>query len=79
MTKLSDILSDNTLKNIAENTIKKGDVYRIRMNREDGIIPKNGADSRNKFFVVLGFDSFGNAYGGVIVNSKNAELTPGFR
>lgn len=32
MTKLSDILSDNTLKNIAENTIKKGDVYRIRMN-----------------------------------------------
>lgn len=76
MTKLSDILSDNTLKNIAENTIKKGDVYRIRMNREDGIIPKNGADSRNKFFVVLGFDSFGNAYGGVIVNSTINRKVP---
>ena len=32
MKKLSDILSDNTLKNIAEKKIKKGDVYRIRIN-----------------------------------------------
>lgn len=69
MTKLFESLKDDTLKKLAKNTVRVGDVYRIKMGRDNGIIPKGGDDSRNKFFVVLGFDANGNAYGGVIVNS----------
>lgn len=47
-----------------------GDVYKITMRREDGITPKDGYDTRDKFFVVLGFDGEGCAWGGVVVNSK---------
>ena len=36
----------------------------------NGIKPKAGDKSRNKYFIVLGFDSEGNAYGGVIINSE---------
>lgn len=76
MTKLFDLLDDNSLKDIAQNTIKIGDVFRIKMNRKNGIIPKQGDDSRNKFFIVLGFDSEGNIYGGVIINSSINQRVP---
>ncbi|MDR2449838.1 MAG: hypothetical protein LBD52_07765 [Prevotellaceae bacterium] len=39
------------------------------MDETDGITPKPGNDSRNKYFIVLGFDTDGNVYGGVIFNS----------
>lgn len=70
MTKLFDILDENSAKNIAKKSIKIGNVYRIKMDRQNGIKPKPGASSRNKFFIVLGFDNEGNAYGGVIINSN---------
>lgn len=62
MIKLADFLSKSELDNIAKQAIRIGDVYRIEMNRANGITPKAGDDSRNKFFVVLGFDAEGNAY-----------------
>lgn len=46
------------------------------MTPQDGITPKVGDDSRNKFFVVLGFDDRGNIYGGVIINSKINQNVP---
>lgn len=70
MTKLFDILDENSAKNIAKKSIKIGNVYRIKMDGQNGIKPKSGASSRNKFFIVLGFDNEGNAYGGVIINSN---------
>lgn len=76
MTKLSDLLDDNSLKNIAKKTIKVGDVFCINMDQRNGIIPKKGDDSRNKFFIVLGFDSEGNIYGGVIINSNINQRIP---
>lgn len=76
MTKLSDLLDDNSLKAIAKKTIKVGDVFRINMDQRNGIIPKKGDDSRNKFFIVLGFDSEGNIYGGVIINSNINQNIP---
>lgn len=33
--------------------VRLGDVYKIELSRADGIIPKNGYDTRDKFFVVL--------------------------
>lgn len=70
MTKLFDILDENSAKNIAKESIKIGNVYRIKMDEQNGIKPKPGTSSRNKFFIVLGFDNEGNAYGGVIINSN---------
>lgn len=46
------------------------------MNQKNGIIPKKGDDSRNKFFIVLGFDSEGNIYGGLIINSNINQRVP---
>lgn len=72
------VRSDNSA--LSRAGIKIGQVFRVEMTRENGIIPKQGDTSRNKFFVVLGFDSEGNIYGGVIFNSAiNQHLTVGLR
>ena len=76
MTKLSELLGDGFIKDIAGKTVKVGDVFRIKMDRTNGIIPKKGDASRNKFFIVLGFDSDGNVYGGVIINSNINQRIP---
>lgn len=56
--------------------VRLGDVYKIELSRADGIIPKNGYDTRDKFFVVLGFDEQGNVYGGILFNSKINQNLP---
>jgi hypothetical protein len=76
--KISDALNDDELANIAANTIKIGDVYLITMTEVNGITPKPGDNSRNKYFVVLGFDSNGVVYGGVIINSQINKNLPGY-
>lgn len=48
----------------------KGSIHYIAMDQANGITPKNGYPSRNKFFVILGWDDKGNAYGGVVFNSR---------
>ena len=60
--------------------VKIGNVYRISMTEEDGVKPKAGDKSRNKFFIVLGFDNDGTVYGGVIINSEiNKHLPPNIK
>lgn len=67
--KFSDALSRENLSKLAVRTVKTGDVYEMTMTELNGIKPKVGDVSRNKYFIVLGFDSNGVAYGGVIINS----------
>ena len=69
MIKLADYISKNNLSELTKHTIEVGDVYRIKMDQTNGIVPKAGDDYSNKYFIVLGFDTEGNAYGGVIINS----------
>lgn len=69
MTKIGDLLNAEDKARLAVRTINIGDVFFIPMTRDEGITPKDGDDYRNKFFVVLGFDGEGNAYGGVVINS----------
>ena len=68
--KISDALNDEELTRLASHTISVGDVYEITMTEANGIIPKVGFSSRDKYFIVLGLDSNGVAYGGVIINSR---------
>lgn len=76
--KISDALSEDALSRLAARTVKIGDVYEITMTEANGIKPKHGDSSRNKYFVVLGFDSNGIAYGGVIINSRININLPGY-
>lgn len=76
MMKISDALNDEELLKLAKRTVEIGDVYRMKMTEANGIRPKDGADSRNKYFVVLGFDNNGIAYGGVIINSNINQNLP---
>ncbi len=76
MTQLFNLLNDDCAKDLAKSTVSVGDVYRIEMNKSNGIIPKSGDSSRHKFFVILGFDIDGNAYGGVIINSNINQNMP---
>ena len=61
---------------VVSNNVQLGDVYKIEMSVEDGMKLKNGYDTRNKIFVVLGFDEQGNVYGGIVFNSKINQNLP---
>lgn len=50
--------------------LSAGAVHYVAMDAANGIIPKKGDKYRNKYFVILGVDSNGNAFGGVIFNSR---------
>ena len=78
MIKISDALNEDELSRLAARTVKVGDVYEITMTEANGIKPKPGDASRDKYFVVLGFDSAGVAYGGVIINSQINRNLPGY-
>lgn len=69
MTILSDILEEVGDK-LAQDNIKVGNVYLINLDQQNGITPKNGDLTRDKFFIVLGFDNEGNVIGGLVINSK---------
>ena len=69
MTILGDILEDVGDK-LAQDKIKVGNVYLINLDQRNGITPKNGDLTRDKFFIVLGFDNEGNVIGGLVINSK---------
>ena len=69
-------LPESLINNTALENVKIGDVYYIEMSQTDGITPKDGYNTRDKFFVVLGFDCQGNIYGGVVINSNINQHLP---
>lgn len=50
--------------------VEIGQIYRIKANEQNDITPKNGLLFRAKYIVVIGFDSQGNVYGGVVFDSE---------
>lgn len=62
---LSELKAANGLK---PEDIRIGDIFRIRMDESNGIIPKDGLDFRPKFFIILGCAPDGTLYGGVVIN-----------
>lgn len=74
---ISDFISPEVMRKLADASIEKGNVYRIEMDASNGITPKHlGEVSRHKYFIVLGFDNVGNVYGGVIMNSDINKFMP---
>lgn len=68
MTKIGDLLGDFADK-FAQDNINIGDVHMLILDKSNGITPKDGDETRNKYFVVLGFDKDGNVIGGLVINS----------
>lgn len=40
----------NVLQNIVQNSVKQGDVFLIEMDSQGGVTPKDGAQTRNKYY-----------------------------
>ena len=76
MTKFGDLLGDMA-DELTQNSINIGDVHLLNLDQNNGITPKSGNTTRNKFFIVLGFDNEGNVIGGLVINYKiNYKLPP---
>ena len=69
MTTIGDYFGNKADK-LSQASIHVGDVHFLNLDTTNGITPKNGDASRNKFFIVLGFDNEGNVIGGLVINSK---------
>lgn len=71
MANLKDILSSASLENLTSSQAVDGSVFRMHLGAKEGVKGKNsGDDGRNKYFVVHGHDSEGNAIGFVLVDTN---------
>lgn len=69
MTELGDLLG-NIADKLAQDNLNIGDVHLLNLDQNNGITPKAGDNTRNKFFIILGFDTDGNVIGGLVINSN---------
>lgn len=76
MATIGDLLTNAQKGDIIEKSLEVGDVYRMKLTKEEGVIPKDPMDdSRNKYFIIIGKDIEGNAIGFVLINSNiNSDL-----
>ncbi|AVM53216.1 hypothetical protein JN06_00420 [Bacteroides zoogleoformans] len=69
MIKLGNLLGDIGDR-LTQDSVKIGNVYLLNLDEVNGITPKDRDSTRNKFFIVLGFDNDGNVIGGLVINSN---------
>lgn len=65
----ADLLPKDKLADIVTSVVEEGDVYRMCLDNREEIVGKDGADSRNKYFVVMGHDADRNALGFFVVDT----------
>jgi hypothetical protein len=73
---LGDLLNNNEEReNQINQALGVGSVFKMTLSKEEGVTPKNpGETTRDKFFVVIGFDE-NKIIGALLINSKiNANL-----
>ena len=70
MNSLADRLSQAKISELIGSVIEEGDVYRMRLDGREGVVGNDGADSRNKYFVLDGNDSEGNAFGIFLIDTN---------
>ena len=70
MPSVSNLLSPACLNSLMSSQIKRGNVFRMHLDKDEGVKGKNAGDNgRNKYFVVLGITDDGNIIGFVLINS----------
>jgi len=71
MVSFEDLLSEKSKGDLITQSIKEGNVFRMHLSKEEGVIGKSGCDDgRNKYFVVIGRDIQGNAIGFVLIDTQ---------
>ena len=72
---LADLLGrDKNRDKLIRSSLEVGAVLKMKLTKKEGITPKNG-NSRDKYFIIIGFDDSGNAIGVLLINSViNANL-----
>lgn len=77
MTDLKDLLSGESLENLFTSQAVEGAVFRMFLGIEEAVKGKNyGDEGRNKYFIVLGYDSEGSAIGFVLIESAINQNLP---
>lgn len=77
MTNLKDLLSAESMENLTASQAVEGSVFRMHLGTEEDVKGKNPEDEgRNKYFVVLGHDSEGNAIGFVLIDTNINQNLP---
>ncbi len=69
MTSIGELLGAKA-DQLTQDNINVGDIHLLKLDKSNGITPKNGDKTRDKFFIVLGFDEEGNVIGGLVINSN---------
>ena len=70
MVNLKELLSSESIENLTASQAVEGAVFRMHLGEDEGVKGKSpGDEGRNKYFVVLGHDSEGNAIGFVLVDT----------
>lgn len=70
MISFGDAIGEKLAKKLRTSAFRRGEVYLLHMNEEDGITVKEGNTYQPKFFIVLGHDDHGNVYGGVVYDTE---------
>lgn len=74
---LADLLSKEVIEKLTISSVQAGDVFRMHLGEEEKVIGKNlGDDGRNKYFVVLGYDLEGNAFGVILIDTNINPVLP---
>lgn len=73
---LADLLPKDKLADVVTSVVEEGDVYRMKLDKREEIVGKNGAESRNKYFIIVGQDSEGNALGFFVVDTVINQSLP---
>ena len=76
MTNIGDIIG-SAADSLLRSNISIGEVHLLNLDPSNGITPKGGDTTRDKYFIILGFDDKGYVIGGLVINSKiNYHLPP---
>lgn len=51
-------------------SVKIGDIIYVALNEDDGLVLKDGYESRNKYIVIVGFTLDGKAVGALLINTR---------
>ncbi len=77
MANFKDLLSAEDFEDLVASQAVEGSVFRMFLGDNEGIKGKHtGDEGRNKYFIVLGHDSEGNAIGFVLVDTKINQNIP---
>lgn len=76
MTNIGDIIG-SAADGLLRSNISIGEVHLLNLAPSNGITPKGEDTTRDKYFIILGFDNKGCVIGGLVINSKiNYHLPP---